>query len=102
MPLSKAKQAEYMKEYRKRLKSVIPNQSCVIPSVSSVIPKTDALRLKSSGIENLLNTTAPPSVKPNVIPKTDVQPNLPIMTQYNFRQFRPGDRVLMRPHTIEI
>ena len=31
MPLSKAKQAEWIREYRKRRKSVIPKSSTVIP-----------------------------------------------------------------------
>ena len=37
MPLSKTKQAEWMREYRKRRKSVIPKSSTVIPKCE--IPK---------------------------------------------------------------
>ena len=37
MPLSKAKQAEYMRNYRKRLKTVIPN--IVTTETTTVIPK---------------------------------------------------------------
>ena len=33
MPLSKAKQAEWMREYRKRRRSVIPKSSTVIPKL---------------------------------------------------------------------
>jgi len=38
MPLSKAKQAEWMREYRKRGGSVIPKAKSVIPKAKSVIP----------------------------------------------------------------
>ena len=40
MPLSKARQVQWMGEYRKRLKSVIPKSASVIPKSASVIPKS--------------------------------------------------------------
>ena len=50
MPLSKEKQAEWMREYRKRRKSVIPKSSTVIPKLvadetSTVIPKCEIPKL---------------------------------------------------------
>ena len=60
MPLNKAKQAEWMREYRKKLKQ------------GSVIPKIDALQSKSKPLKSLMNRTASSSVIPkseSVIPK---------------------------------
>ena len=55
MPLSKVKQAEWMREYRKR----------------GVIPKSDALQSKSKPLKSLLSATAPPVI-PSVIPGEDI------------------------------
>ena len=49
MPLSKAKQAKYMREYRKRLGY-------------NVIPKTDALQSNSSPLKEESNSVAPPEL----------------------------------------
>ena len=42
------------------------------------MPLYEALQSKSSGMETQLNS------------------NLPVCTEYNFRQFKPGDKVLIR------
>ena len=70
MPLSKAKQAEFQKERRKRLKL-----SCVIPSIESVIPKYPQGVLYPDGRIRLPDMTCviPKSnlnAQPSVIPKT--------------------------------
>jgi len=55
MSLSKARNRERMRKLR----------SLVQPNLVNVQPKNDALQSKSSGIETLLNSTAPPVVQPN-------------------------------------
>lgn len=62
MPLSKAKQAEYMKEYRKRI-SVIPKIDNSV--MSSVIPNSIPLSFNGEAEEI-------PSVIPSVIPKSEL------------------------------
>ena len=56
MPLSKKRQAEYQKERRNRLKTVIPKTGIVIPS-------DDALQSISSGIKRERDSTAPPEFR---------------------------------------
>jgi len=91
MPLSKAKQAKYMQEYRKRLKSVIPNENermarQMLPvqmeafaiANKPVIPKLEAVGLKLNG---------------NKILSKQLDADIPL---YNPMKHRVGDRVLVQ------
>ncbi len=93
MPLSKARQSEWMKRYRKRKRALYPNvipneaKSTVIPN-ETVIPKQAKLAKLRQLIAN---------VKSEQVAQTEpMQSKLPICNEYNFRQFKPGDRVMVR------
>ena len=89
MPLSKAKQAEWMREYRKKLKQ------------ASVGPKTDALQSKSRGIKTFLNRTASPPFQPKV-PDWVVKPNRYLLAHLrvcpDYDPVRPGDHFKNCPY----
>jgi len=85
MPLSKAKQAEWMREYRKRIRyNVIPKmQEHVIPKQPD---KLEPLRTLIKNIE----TGKKSSVIPSVIPKQEE-----FIPWYNPAKHKQGDKVRM-------
>ncbi|KKL63820.1 hypothetical protein LCGC14_2171250 [marine sediment metagenome] len=103
MPLSKAKQAEYMKDYRKRIRyNVIPKESApVIPSTPAVIPKPSSVipKLSIPGLKMEDNKII------GVQPKTNLNTPAPLAPWYDRRIHKTGDLVRMQAgngKTIEI
>ena len=85
MPLSKAKQAEYMRSYRLRQKGVIP----------SVIPKPDKLVIPNRDLPVIPNQDKLAALRQLMDVAVTQEPvkSIPI---YNPRVHKPGDVVRMR------
>ena len=98
MPLSKVKQAEYQKERRLRLKSVIPSvipkpDISVIPkSTASVIPKV----LNIPGLKMVGNKVVGVDKPQNVIPTSYPSSELPYIPWYNPAKHVVGQKVRMK------
>ena len=91
MPLSKAKQAEYMRSYRLRQKGVIP----------SVIPKPDKLVIPNSDLPVIPNQDKLKALRKLMDVAVTQEPvkSIPI---YHPRVHKPGDVVRMRGSNTEV
>ncbi len=68
-----------------------------INPLDKIAKKLEAQGIKVEGNRIVIVSKQSPIVKSENVTQTEpTQPNLPICDEYNFKQFKPGDKVLMR------